>query len=214
MLMVIHAKMKTTHVDSPCACKNNLRGMENSMNRKGEIYKRAFLFCAGLTFVFPALSATLRAQTSQTLPFASTQNASTPPASDTASTPQAEPDLAITAHVTARELRFDQVPNTRVDFTGRPKRETVWDATRQNLPRPVQPGVTYRNIGIQLKITSVFADIDRIVAEALGEVPATDNSTPEENRPAPSPQSSAPPSPTPADTLPLSDSSTKPNGGA
>ncbi len=190
------------------------------MNRKGEIYKRAFLFCAGLTFVFPALSATLRAQTSQaptqTLPFASTQNASTPPASDTASTPQAEPDLAITANVTARELRFDQVPNTRVDFTGRPKRETVWDAARQNLPRPVQPGVTYRNIGIQLKITSVFADIDRIVAEALGEVPATDNSTPEENRPAPAPstQTSAPPSPPTADTLPASNSSTKLNGGA
>jgi hypothetical protein len=84
-------------------------------------------------------------------------------------------DLAITAHVTARELKFDEVPNTHVEFTGQPKRETVWDAQRQNLPRPVQPGVTYRNIGINLVITSVFADIDRIVAEALGEVPPTDD---------------------------------------
>ncbi len=100
-------------------------------------------------------------------------------------------DLAITAHVTARELRFDVVPNPRVEFSGQPKRETVWDAARQNLPRPVQPGVTYRDIGIQLVIISVFADIDRIVAEALGEVPRTDDA-------APTRDTTAPPSDTPA----------------
>ena len=85
-------------------------------------------------------------------------------------------DLAITANVTARELRFEVVPNATVEFPGQPKRETVWDAQRQNLPRPVQPFTTYRDIGIQLVITSVFADIDRIVAEALGEAPRTDES--------------------------------------
>ncbi len=84
-------------------------------------------------------------------------------------------DISITANVTARELRFDVVPDPKVEFPGKPERNTVWEAERQNLPRPVEPGVTYRNIGIQLKITSVFADIDRIVAEALGEVPVRDN---------------------------------------
>jgi hypothetical protein len=84
-------------------------------------------------------------------------------------------DLEITANVTARELRFDVVPETKVEFTGSHERDTVWEAERQNLPRPVQPGVTYRNIGIQLKITSRFADIERIVAEALGEVPIKDD---------------------------------------
>lgn len=84
-------------------------------------------------------------------------------------------DLSITASVTARELKFEAVPNPAVEFTGKPERITVWDANRQNLPRPVQPFVTYRNIGIQLKITSVFADIDRIVSEALGEKPLTDD---------------------------------------
>lgn len=83
-------------------------------------------------------------------------------------------DIEITANVTARELRFEAVPNPTVEFTGQPERETVWEAERQNLPRPVQPGVTYRNIGIQLRISSRFADIERIVAEALGEVPVTD----------------------------------------
>ena len=91
-----------------------------------------------------------------------------------------EPDLSITAHVTAQSLRFEQVPNPQVKFSGHPERETVWDATREHLPAAVQPGVTYRDIGIRLKITSVFADIDRIVSEALGEtVPQTEEQLPQ-----------------------------------
>ena len=116
--------------------------------------------------------------------------------STTSSTTATEPDLSITARVTARELRFDVVPNPTVEFTGQPRRETVWEADRDNLPRPVQPGVTYRDIGIRLRITSVFADIERIVAEALGEVPLTDDAltplaTPSNQTPPP--DSAAPP---------------------
>jgi hypothetical protein len=95
----------------------------------------------------------------------------------------AKADLSITARVTADSLRFEKVPNPRVEFTGRPERKTVWEADRENLPQEVRPGVTYRDIGITLRITSVFADIDRIVAEALGEVPASDDA-----RPATTPQ--------------------------
>lgn len=87
-------------------------------------------------------------------------------------------DIAITARVRARELRFDVVPNPTVEFPCKPNCETSWEAERENLPTPVQPGLTYRNIGIRLKITSVFSDIDRIVAEALGEVPLTDDAKP------------------------------------
>lgn len=108
--------------------------------------------------------------------------------------------MAITANVTAKELRFDVVPNPTVEFPGNPRRDTVWDAERDNLPRPVEPGVTYRNIGIRLKIVSRFADIERIVAEALGEVPVTDEVKPQDNAtPQPNTQ---PPTSTP-----------KPNGG-
>ena len=103
----------------------------------------------------------------------------------------ADADLSITARVTARELRFEKVPNPTVEFTGRPQRETVWEAERENLPAQVRPGETYRDIGIKLRITSVFADIERIVAEALGEVPISDD-TPDApdapGRPASSPQ--------------------------
>lgn len=99
------------------------------------------------------------------------------PRTETTSAPQTSradtvaplPDLEITANVTVRELKFDEVGDAKVEFTGKPARLTVNDAERQNLPRPVQPGVTYRNIGVRLVIRSAFADIDRIVSEILGE---------------------------------------------
>ena len=119
---------------------------------------------------------------------------------DASQVPEESADLAITATVTAKELRFETVPNPTVEFPGRPERDTVWDAVRDNLRRPVEPGVTYRDIGIRLKIVSRFADIDRIVAEALGEVPVTDQMLPPEN---PTPQ---PPAQPPALTP-------RPNGG-
>ena len=111
-------------------------------------------------------------------------------------------DISITATVKAQSLRFDVVGNPTVEFTGKPDRTTLWEAERENLPRPVQPGVTYRDIGIRLKITSVFADIDRIVAEALGEVPTADaapagKSSDGKTPPPSKPETSNPPPPPP-----------------
>ncbi len=88
-------------------------------------------------------------------------------------------DISITANVTAKELKFEVVPNPSVEFPGTFERENVWEADRQNLPKPVEPGVTYRNIGIKLRISSRFADIDRIVAEALGEIPVSNDPPPD-----------------------------------
>jgi hypothetical protein len=122
-------------------------------------------------------------QTTQPPAFTTTSTNNQSQTTATATTPKTN-DLEITGSVTASELRFEVVPDPKVEFPGQPERETVWEAERQNLPRPVQPGVTYRNIGVQLRISSVFADIDRIVAEALGEVPMTDD-TPQENEQAP-----------------------------
>lgn len=134
--------------------------------------------CGAFGVVARAQDAASSSSSQSTTPAAAAQNNAAPVS------PPSE-DLSITGSVTARELRFDVVPDPKVEFPGKPERITVWEAERQNLPRPVEPGVTYRNIGIQLKITSVFADIDRIVAEALGEVPVRDNES--------SPQPVAPP---------------------
>jgi hypothetical protein len=145
----------------------------------------------------------------------------TPPSSSATAT-QAEPDLSITARVTARELLFRKVPNPKVEFPGRPRRETVWEAERENLPPEVRPGVTYRDIGITLRITSVFADIERIVAEALGEVPAADDAPPARppsqldvtppTRQSP-PSASTPPSTAPSPVKSSSSTTTQPRRG-
>ena len=86
--------------------------------------------------------------------------------------PAAEPDVAITAVVTAKELVFEEVPNVSVTFIGAPENVTVWTTDRQNLPDRVEPKVIYRDIGIRLTITSTLANIEQIVDEALAAAPA------------------------------------------
>lgn len=149
--------------------------------------------CGGLAGHAQAQEQPQRRTTVQT-PAPAKTTTSTPSQTAATATPSKTNDVEITANVTASELRFEVVPDPKVEFPGQPERETVWEAERQNLPRPVQPGVTYRNIGVQLKISSVFADIDRIVAEALGEVPLTDD-TPQENA---APPAKAPPATQPS----------------
>ena len=134
------------------------------------------LLAAGLSFDAAAQTAT-RGQSRPAPP-----RQAAPPRETEA---DASADLSITAHVTADSLRFEKVPNPRVEFTGRQRRETAWESERENLPQEVRPGETYRNIGITLHIRSVFADIDRIVAEALGEVPPSDDARPAPAQPQP-----------------------------
>ena len=82
-------------------------------------------------------------------------------------------DVVITAKVEAKELKFEIVPNPKVEFPGTPERKTEWSSERKNLPDSVEPNVIYRDIGITLKIVSVFADIEKIVDDALGTQPQT-----------------------------------------
>lgn len=77
-------------------------------------------------------------------------------AQQAAPSPEAEPDIEISATVRYRELRFEKVGEASVDFAGTPDRETRSHTDRGALPRPVQPGVTYRNGRIVLTITSRF----------------------------------------------------------
>ena len=161
-----------------------------------EIFCHAHAAAFAALLLAAALAPHARAQTAQPRPrdnraaTPSTANAPAAPSQTRAGETAAEPDLSITARVTADSLRFEKVPNPKVEFTGKPRRETVWESERENLPQEVRPGVTYRNIGITLRITSVFADIDRIVAEALGEVPLSDDAQPQATPPA---QPTAPP---------------------
>jgi hypothetical protein len=56
------------------------------------------------------------------------------------------PDIEFTANVKARELRFDEVPDTEVH----PPSQTE----RKNLPEEVQPDVTYQNVSVRLRIAN------------------------------------------------------------
>jgi hypothetical protein len=68
------------------------------------------------------------------------------------------PEINFTATVEARELRFDKVPETKVQFWGHPELHSVSGTERKNLPEEVSQGVRYRNVSVQLRIASELGD--------------------------------------------------------
>ena len=58
------------------------------------------------------------------------------------------PDVEIGATAKAKRLRFEQRPETRVEFTGKSVAESDSGSERENLPDEVEPNVTYRNVRI------------------------------------------------------------------
>ena len=99
--------------------------------------------------------------------------------------PETPPDVELSATVHWKELRFDQVGTPKVEFSGNPENETVWHADRENLPKPVQPGVTYQDGGVRLIISSRFRELARVLEEGAAS-------------PSPSPSPTASPSPSPS----------------
>jgi hypothetical protein len=67
------------------------------------------------------------------------------------------PEIEFTADVKARELCFETVPETEVRFFGSPDRESASGTDRKNLPEEVEPGVTYRDPEVRLRIASAIA---------------------------------------------------------
>jgi hypothetical protein len=64
------------------------------------------------------------------------------------------PDIAIDAGVRMRELRFEKVPDPKVNFQGNTRRNSVWTSRRTNLPDEVEEDVVYREAGIKLRIAT------------------------------------------------------------
>lgn len=67
-----------------------------------------------------------------------------------------KPDIEFSANVKARELRFEEKPETEVRFWGYPERNSVSANERKNLPEEVQQDVTYRNVDVRLHIASAL----------------------------------------------------------
>ena len=70
------------------------------------------------------------------------------------------PDIDFSAKVKARELRFEEVPETEVRFWGHPERNSVSVNERENLPEEVQQGVTYRDVSVRSRIASELVAIE------------------------------------------------------
>jgi hypothetical protein len=66
--------------------------------------------------------------------------------------PGRAPDVLIVASATAREVRFGSEPRIRVRLHGCAGLDSVVTTQRQNLPDPVQPGVTYRDVRVGVEI--------------------------------------------------------------
>jgi pyruvate/2-oxoglutarate dehydrogenase complex dihydrolipoamide acyltransferase (E2) component len=64
------------------------------------------------------------------------------------------PDIDFSASVKARELHFEEEPQTEVRFWGHPERSSVSVNERKNLPEEVRQGVTYHNISVRSRIAS------------------------------------------------------------
>lgn len=75
------------------------------------------------------------------------------------------PDIDFTAEMKARELRFDEVPETKVRFWGHPAYDSVSGTERKNLPEEVQRGVTYRDVSVRLRIASELIDTEPSFSE-------------------------------------------------
>jgi hypothetical protein len=70
-----------------------------------------------------------------------------------------QPDIEIHATVKARSVKFEQVPNVQVKFSGDADKDARWEGSRKNLPRPVKPGVTYRNVSATTSIRATFREV-------------------------------------------------------
>ena len=70
------------------------------------------------------------------------------------------PDIEFLANVKARELRFEEVPETEVRFWGQPERNSVSVNERKNMPEEVQQSVTYRDVSVRSRIASELVAIE------------------------------------------------------
>jgi hypothetical protein len=64
----------------------------------------------------------------------------------------ASADVVIVASVSMQELRFDRDPNARLRVLGCGEGEGLRVLERRNLPERVQPGVTYRDVYVSVRI--------------------------------------------------------------
>ncbi|HYW14489.1 MAG TPA: hypothetical protein VE871_21155 [Longimicrobium sp.] len=81
----------------------------------------------------------------------------------------ARPTVLLRATATIRELRFETQPRTEVRTTGCAGLDSIVVTERVNLPDPVEPGVTYRDVRVGIEIR---ANLDVACLPALAADPS------------------------------------------
>jgi hypothetical protein len=69
-----------------------------------------------------------------------------------------EPDTEIFAAVRAKELRFECKPDADVGAHADVPASAESVSERENLPDELEPGVTYRNIGVRWRLAAWLED--------------------------------------------------------
>jgi len=86
-------------------------------------------------------------------PAAAQECAGLAPRADSArAEPARRPDVLLVASATAAEVRFESEPRVQVRLNGCEGLDSIVTTQRQNLPDPVQPGVTYRDVRVGVEI--------------------------------------------------------------
>lgn len=80
-------------------------------------------------------------------------------------------DLAFVATVRADQLRFNGEPRAQLELRAEPGGTVQDELIRSNLPRPVQPGVTYRDVDL------AYVGAVRLTPPATPRESATERST-------------------------------------
>ena len=65
-----------------------------------------------------------------------------------------KPDIEFGARIDAKEMRFGEVPETKVEFFGDPDHESGHGDRRENLPEKVEPNKTYKNVRVDYRLAS------------------------------------------------------------
>jgi hypothetical protein len=67
-------------------------------------------------------------------------------------------DVEVDARVAADEVRYLEEPRTRIRVTGTPEPRRHEFTKRENLPAPVEPGQTYRNVRVRRRVGGRLAN--------------------------------------------------------
>jgi hypothetical protein len=85
------------------------------------------------------------------------------------------PDVEIGASVRAKRMRFKRKPEAEVKFRGElrdrdrhSELETASGSERKNLPREVEPGVTYRDVRVRWRAAARIKEPEDSDAEERG----------------------------------------------